>query len=705
MLNHTYTSIKNANLVDSGNIQHITSQPSALIKSNYLGEFRTELDKKKVLANLGIATSLSLEWEYIKGDIGRSVALMQELDTRTKYTSQLDGLNKTIADGIKYLESIIGSEEDVETEQNSKIEALEISAVELQTSINQLKDYLDNTVDVNIETLNQSLQTITEKVNNITALIQVSSKAGNALSLVSESDIEQGETAGLYVPDLSPDMETAKTNIEELQSNVTSILDTYVTKEQLGGSDFNFVNQSTFEGYTTRTDESISNIQQELNRTVKTGEDGHVDQLYVNKITKNNNDDNIKLSDSFEVESGIPLDIRFVREDLEQLLQLPVEVCYPGMGVIVNSLSALYILRKPGSGITFNQEYISDINNWKCPEDLVIEVLTQEEYDKKVEQNSINPNMFYYIHEEVTEEPTLEDFAGDEEAYKVALNKWLRVLQQKYMSAVWGQEIEELVASKASNTAIKSLETEIQRLSTLIDGLSGGSSSVNLKDLNDQVSTNTTNIENLIKEDGTIPTLQKDLSDLQNTVTSNYVTKTEITTENPEVEYIFVKKSAFDSYTEQHKKEIEKSLTTEQLNTTEVTLSDNVLTTQENNLLFNSEKVALDKQVPVIEIIDNTSYEALPEKDPEKYYYVYENEERYVLDSEFSEYKSSQSNAIATLSESINTCKKEIGNLKGLSTENKNTIVLAINELFANITSILTDLTDLKTRVSNLETI
>lgn len=705
MLNHTYTSIKNANLVDSGNIQHITSQPSALIKSNYLGEFRTELDKKKVLANLGIATSLSLEWEYIKGDIGRSVALMQELDTRTKYTSQLDGLNKTIADGIKYLESIIGSEEDVETEQNSKIEALEISAVELQTSINQLKDYLDNTVDVNIETLNQSLQTITEKVNNITALIQVSSKAGNALSLVSESDIEQGETAGLYVPDLSPDIETAKTNIEELQSNVTSILDTYVTKEQLGGSDFNFVNQSTFEGYTTRTDESISNIQQELNRTVKTGEDGHVDQLYVNKITKNNNDDNIKLSDSFEVESGIPLDIRFVREDLEQLLQLPVEVCYPGMGVIVNSLSALYILRKPGSGITFNQEYISDINNWKCPEDLVIEVLTQEEYDKKVEQNSINPNMFYYIHEEVTEEPTLEDFAGDEEAYKVALNKWLRVLQQKYMSAVWGQEIEELVASKASNTAIKSLETEIQRLSTLIDGLSGGSSSVNLKDLNDQVSTNTTNIENLIKEDGTIPTLQKDLSDLQNTVTSNYVTKTEITTENPEVEYIFVKKSAFDSYTEQHKKEIEKSLTTEQLNTTEVTLSDNVLTTQENNLLFNSEKVALDKQVPVIEIIDNTSYEALPEKDPEKYYYVYENEERYVLDSEFSEYKSSQSNAIATLSESINTCKKEIGNLKGLSTENKNTIVLAINELFANITSILTDLTDLKTRVSNLETI
>ena len=68
----------------------------------------------------------------------------------------------------------------------------------------------------------------------------------------------------------------------------------------------------------------------------------------MNKISKNNNDDHIQISDSFEVESGIPLDVRFVVEDIAALLQLPVKVCYPGMGVIVNSLSALYILRKPG---------------------------------------------------------------------------------------------------------------------------------------------------------------------------------------------------------------------------------------------------------------------------------------------------------------------------------------------------------------------
>ena len=706
MLNHTYTSVKNANLVDCGKKQHIPSQPSPLLKDNFLGEFRTELDKKKVLANLGIATSLSLEWEYIKGDIGRSEALMQELDSRTTYVSAIDGFQKTLIEGIKYLESVVGGEQEGEEEQNQRLTALETLTGELIIDLEEVKDYLTETIEVDINKLEEDLGTITEKVNNITDLIQVSSKAGNALRLVGEDELAEGETPGLYVPDLSDEVSKATEDIGTLRTDVNKVLESYVTKEELGGGDFDFVDQDDFDAYTDATDEELADIKEELAKTVKTGEDGHVDTLYVNKISKNNDDTNIVLTDSFEVESGIPLDVRFVVKSLEELHSLKPIVCYAGMGVIVSDQASLYILREPANGV-IDEAYIKDEEgiNWKCPEDLVIEVLTQEEYDKKVEDDSINPNMFYYIHEEITEEPTLEDFDGDEEAYKVALDKWLRVLQQKYMSAVWGQEIEELVASKASNTAIKSLETEIQRLSTLIDSLSGGSSSVNLKDLNEQVSTNTANIETLIKEDGTIPTIQNDLSNLQNTVTSEYVTKEEITSENPGVEYIFVKKTVFETYKQEHAQQIAKEVVTDKVTTTEVILSDDVLTSNENDLLFNDEKVALDKQVPVIEVIDNASYEALPEKDPKKYYYVYDDEERYVLDSEFSEYKASQSGTISTLSESINKNKTEIGDLSVLSTESKNTLVYAINELSTKITAMLAELEDLKNRVSNLESV
>ena len=537
MLNHTYTSVKNANIVDCGKKQHIPSQPFPLLRDNFLGEFRTELDKKKVLANLGIVTELSLEWEFIKGDIGRSEALMSELDSRTKYVSKLDGLQKSIIEGIQQLEIIVGGEQDEETNQNNRLTLLEDALEECSGSLSDLKNYIANTVDINIQELNSKLNEVTSKVDNITNLIQVSTKEGNALT------IESGDQAGLYVPDLSQAVNQATSDIQTIRQDVTIIndsLESFVTKDDLGGGDFNFVNQSEFDSYTESTDNKLKNIDSELARTVKTGEDGHVDTLFVNTISKNNTDGNIKLTDSFELEAGIPLDIRFVVKNLEELHSLKPWVCYPGMGVIVSNQASLYILREPADGV-ITEEYIKDKQgiNWKCPEDLVIEVLTQEEYDKKVEEGSISPHMFYYIHEEIVEEPKREDFDNDE-SYTEALNKWLRVLQQQYMSAVWGQDIEKLVASKAPNTSVKSLESEIQRLQDLLDSLSGGVGSVNLKDLNDQVQINISNIDNLTTQ---TETLKTDLSALQTSVNNDYVTKESIINDDPNVDYIFVKKS------------------------------------------------------------------------------------------------------------------------------------------------------------------
>ena len=391
------------------------------------------------------------------------------------------------------------------------------------------------------------------------------------------------------------------------------------------------------------------------------------------------------------------MDIRFVVKTIEELHALKPSVCYAGMGVIVSSQASLYILREPSDGI-INEAYIKDEQgvNWKCPEDLIIEVVTQEEYDARLEAGTINPHMFYYIHEEVVEEPNRKDFESDE-AYAEALNRWLRVLQQKYMSAVWGQEIESLVASKASNTAVKSLEAEIQRIATLVNSLSGGTDAINLKDLNDQVVQNRENIDTLIKEDGTIPTLQKDLSELQKQVSEDYVTKEDITTDNPDVEYIFVKKSAFEDYTTKHDQAIAEKVVTNDLDTKKVTLGEHSLTANESDLLFNTEKVALTKEVPVIELIENTAFEALEKTDSETYYYVYDTEERYVLDTEFTEYKTSQSRTTTALSESVSNAKLSIGLLENLTTENKNTLVYAINELHTYISRVSGDLDTLIT--------
>ena len=678
MLNHTYTSVKNANLVDCGKKQHITSQPTTLLKDNFLGEFRTKLDKKKVLSNLGIATDLSLEWEYIKGDISRSISLMQELDARTKYVSEIDGYQKSIIEGIKHLETFIGGEEEGEKEQNSRLDQLESSKQELVDNLSELKDYLENTIEVNLNDLTDKLGVITTQVNNITELIQVSNKQGNALVLLSE------DNPGLYVPDLSENLNNAINNIGSIQSEITTIkgnLDTFVTKEDLGGDgDFNFINETIFNDYSNKTNQKISSIESDLAKTVKTGEDGHVDNLYVNTISKNNNDDNIKITDSFEVETGIPLDVRFVVQNIEELTNLSVNVCYPGMGVIVNSLSSLYILRNPEDN-KLTQEYINNINNWKCPEDLVTVALSREDYESLEE---INPNVFYYIFEEEikrTSEPKQEEY-GSEEEYQQAFQEWidsLKTLSQEYMSASWGVDIENKLGKKANQVSVNVLNDNIIDLQKQIELLSGGDNETSLKGLSERITNAESELDFLLGTEGTdeepssegkISEIETTISNLDNKIVNNYVSIQSITSDDNETNYIFVKKSEYEEDMTNRDLSLSKEVDTEllksdQIETTQITLSGLEITSTDGNLIIDSDEVACIKDVPKIKYLTQEEYDSLSQDDidPDTYYYT-TNEEIYVTKSDFDNRITQLSNQITTISSVITELTKTVEDLK-----------------------------------------
>ena len=678
MLNHTYTSVKNANLVDCGKKQHIPSQPSPLLKDNFLGEFRTELDKKKVLANLGIATSLSLEWEYIKGDIGRSESLMKELDSRTKYISAIDGFQKTIIEGIAYLESVVGGEQEGEEEQNQRLTDLETLTDELLVDLEEVKEHLTETIEVNIDTLKKDLETITEKVNNITNLIQVSDKVGNALT------IEEGDTPGLYVPDLSDTLNTTVENVGNLQTEISGIKDSlsdFVTKEELGGDGFEFVDQSDFDSFVKSTGDTLSNLQTELSKTVKTGEDGHVDTLYVNKISKNNDEGNIKITDSFETESGIPLDVRAVVENLDELLELPVKVCYPGMGVIVNSLSSLYILRNPNEGIKLTQEYVSNIYNWKCPEDLVTVALSRDEYENLEE---VNPNVFYYVYEEeikVTKEPKLEEFGSTEE-YEKAFQDWvssLKVLSQEYMSASWGVDIENKLGKKANQTSINALSSSINNLQEQINLLSGGDSETSLSSLAERLSETEADLEFLLGTEGTdeepstegkISEIESSISNLDTKVTQDYVSIESITTESDSNNYIFVKKSDYTSDIAAKDAEMAKEISTESVKTTtidtnSIKVSNITVTSDGSDLLINDEEIALTKDVPKIVYLTQADYDKLtPEEIDHDAYYYTTGEEIYVTKTEFDAKVTQINTSIETLQKQITALSDTIDKLE-----------------------------------------
>lgn len=670
MLNHTYTSVKNANLVDCGKKQHIPSQPSPLLKDNFLGEFRTELDKKKVLANLGIATSLSLEWEYIKGDIGRSESLMQELDSRTTYISAIDGFQKSLVDGIKYLESVVSGEEEGEEEQNNRLTTLESLTSDLVSDLEEVKEYLTETIEVDIDNLQKDLETITEKVNNITDLIQVSSKVGNALRLVTEEELSEGETPGLYVPDLSETVNETSEKVTTLQEEVTNIkdsLDEFVTKSELGGDGFEFVDKSDYDSFVNSTSESISDIKEELKNAVKTGEDGHVDTLYVNKISKNNDDGNIKITDSFEITEGIPLDIRAVVENLDELLKLPVKVCYPGMGVIVNSLSSLYILRKPGEGVIFNQDYISNPRSWKCPEDLVTVALTRDEYDNLPEKDE---HVFYYIYEtEVvrTQEPKREDF-DSEEAFKAAWQEWvdsLKTLSQEYMSASWGVTIEKALNEKASIDSVSVLAKEISSIKGGDSGTSLDSLSADISELQSQNEILETRIDDILNIEDTVE--KGRLVDIETRVTTietdleNYVTEEEL--KNLSGDFNFVKPDDYEKDKEEFATKLAKELTTEKVTTESVVLSGTSLSNEDGTLIFNSNPIAKVSDIPIIEVLPQEEYDKLTEKDEDTYYYTFDTDNIYVTKSELETKISVLQQQIQALLSKINTLEETLNNI------------------------------------------
>ena len=646
MLNHTYTSVNNANLVDCGKKQHIPSQPSPLLRDNFLGEFRTELDKKKVLVNLGIATDLSLEWEFIKGDIGRNVALMNELDSRTKYISEIDGIQKSIVDGIKYIETFVKRDQSDESLQNLRLSTLENTAIELDTSLQNLKSYLENSIQIDINTLESSINDITQKIENITTLIQVSSKSGNALRLLGEDEITEGETGGLYVPDLSNRVSETETDIDNIQTDVTNIQDelkTFVKREEFGDGDLRFVAQSDFDAFSTTTTSRLDNFGQELEKTVKTGEDGHVDTLFVNTISKDNAEGSIKLTDSFEVTSDIPLDIRLVKDTLKDLYSIPYSVCYPGMGVIVNSLSALYILRKPAEGVTITQEYVSNPNNWKCPEDLVTVALTRQEFESLEE---INPSVFYYVYEEEisrTQEPKRDEYLTEEE-FRVEWQKWvdsLKTLSQEYMSASWGVDIENKLGKKASSQSVSILQAEL-------NNIKGNGNSPSLESLNNSIvalqETDKTVEERLDEillrhgdaEKGRLVDLESNIAEVK-TDLSQCVTKDYIQDSNNS--FIFVKTSDYEEDQAEFRSALEKQITSEKVRTEQLVINETPITIREDQMYVGDSEIVSIEDLPLLEVLPQSEYDKKDkngELDEGTYYYTFDGDVRLVTSEDLN---------------------------------------------------------------------
>lgn len=634
MIRPIYTSVSNARITPcnkKGKI--IKSDPIPLLKNNYLGEYRTELEKAKVRKNLGIADGSVIEWGNISGYIEDNAdlkeALAYKLPEHLKDVIKEDfsTVKGALEWAIEYLSTFVMDTESIawlkqetanirqiiqeqESEIYKQIESLSTDTYKNSENITKIKN--------SIQEINKQIERINENLLNIdvdaSILAWIRNASSDSIQLVDDSKLEIKissydnnaitiDESGLYVPNLFDSVSSASLNIEQLQASVQGILDTYVTKNDLGGGNFNFVNQNTFDQHITQANNTFDRINQELQRTVKTGEDGHVDTLYVNQISKNN-EGNIKITDSLEVTTGVPLDIRTVVKSTEELYKLSPDTAYVGMAVANAADGNIYML--------MDISRISEKGGWKASyESLQIVTCTQEEYEKMAENTN----------EDYSPKVEGEPFLYRDTYYYIYENE---ESSQYYVTA---KQIEDWLKAKASTVEVNALRTWV---TNKFNDYENDSSNVN---------TSVQDILNTLEQDyltseqiASIYATQEYLTTIDNKFI-NYYTK-------EDANNTFVTKEALGGdleglegesfvFVTSKKYNEDRESDSKKFSTLELLLGESSITTNATDLLVNNKEVAFKETVPKIVMISGAEYEKLVENNETKsdtYYYTYDDE-------------------------------------------------------------------------------
>lgn len=491
MITNCYTSVESGKQVACKNTQHYIPEEIYLLKKNFLGEFRTSLEKAKVRANLGIADSETLLWGNIQGDISNQTDIAAYINTLLafdfnaekdfdpgndfenvknvrqaaitclQYLSKFKGegeeieatnvrINALINNlyGVESLDDIEGSDQGVINKLNTDFRALQQSLGETTTKVNTIEGQITSIIQ-DIDSINNSLQ----EINN---LIKISKKEGNALQM---------EEDGLFVRDLSSSIQSNTEGITTLQGKVSTLEENskdYLTRDDFGSDDLNFI--------------SGEQLDAKLSGYIKTGSDAVVNSITATTTTTDkiqSNSDSISVNKPFSYDFSGPNGSVLSVKSQADLLSINPEKVWKGMPVIVENDAIMYIFTKEPT-----EETINNISNWKSADSLSIEVLTYDEYRQKKSEGTLNPGVYYYIIEDevdLKEIPSINKYMDENgyvsaenlKAYQDAVDIWYAdayKLHRQYMSALWGVEMEKKLNNKVNQTDYNYLKNIVDEI-------------------------------------------------------------------------------------------------------------------------------------------------------------------------------------------------------------------------------------------------
>lgn len=177
MIQSIYAEVSNGNRVSCGKrIPKYQAMPIPLMKSNYLGEFRTQLEKAKARRNLGIGDEYTLTWGNITGHIEDNTDLVKFIENQWKYEyvspyiqQEIHNVKQALDYALYYVSTYEANDQQVhELSQQFDLLTQHVDAVQQQLE----QDISNNATDIehiqeNIQNINQDISDINEALRTI----------------------------------------------------------------------------------------------------------------------------------------------------------------------------------------------------------------------------------------------------------------------------------------------------------------------------------------------------------------------------------------------------------------------------------------------------------------------------------------------------------------------------------------------------------
>ena len=214
MIQSIYAAVSNGNNVHCGKrIPKYQAQPIPLMKSNYLGEFRTQLEKAKARKNLGIGDEFLLTWGNITGRIEDNKDLTTFIENQWKYeyvSPYIQKEIKNVKQALDYALYYVSTYEANDQAVNNLSQKFDT----LTSHVNKVQEQLQNNIDTNstsISNIEKDIQSINKLISDINEDLKTINVDQNIYNWVRQN-LEQSST--IYFKEIANDEETTFQIIE-----------------------------------------------------------------------------------------------------------------------------------------------------------------------------------------------------------------------------------------------------------------------------------------------------------------------------------------------------------------------------------------------------------------------------------------------------------------------------------------------------------